>query len=212
MPVHTSRGSAAAQRHKVAREAANLLYSGLEKEYRQAKLKAAERLGARSLPSNLEIALEMDLIAEAPEGSARNVQLIQMRTEARDIMRQLMPCCPLLIGSVWRGTVRRTSDIDIEVYSDEAEALAASFEVGVTHVARTEWVTKVEHGAPETTLHVYAKSHGGFPVEIVVRGAEKKGAKRTCDTFGDIIEGLTLHQLERLLKENPAERFLPPIK
>jgi len=39
---------------RVAREAALLLYTSQEKEYKQAKKRATENLGARILPSNAE--------------------------------------------------------------------------------------------------------------------------------------------------------------
>jgi predicted nucleotidyltransferase len=209
LPTHTSKETAAEKRQRVAREAATLLYSGQEKEYRQAKTKAAESLGARALPSNLEIALEMDHIAEETEGAFRHQRLIQMRTEALALMRQLKACCPLLIGSVWRGTVRRSSDIDIEVYCDEAEELAAKLKADGLKIQRTQRMATTERGQPESSLHVYALSQSGVPVEIVVRGSERKGKKRTCDTFGDTIDGLTLPELEKLLKENPTQKFLP---
>ncbi|MGD8507086.1 MAG: hypothetical protein PVF15_10545, partial [Candidatus Bathyarchaeota archaeon] len=53
---------------RVAREAALLLYTAQEKEYKQAKKRAAENLGARALPSNSEVARELDAIAEEREG------------------------------------------------------------------------------------------------------------------------------------------------
>ena len=49
---------------KISKEAATLLYLGIEKEYKQAKVKAAKTFGIRKLPSNLEIALELDKISE----------------------------------------------------------------------------------------------------------------------------------------------------
>src|SRR5208283_2246218 len=104
---------------RVAREAATLLYFGAEKEYKQAKEKAAKTLGAHFLPSNLEVALELDKIAEENEGAKRKERLIQMRNEALKIMKLLDAYCPVLIGSVWRGTIRQESDIDIAVYTDE---------------------------------------------------------------------------------------------
>ena len=66
-------------RKRVAREAASLLYFGVEKEYKQAKLKAAKIVKSKFLPANLEVALELDKIAEENEGSARKERLIQMR-------------------------------------------------------------------------------------------------------------------------------------
>ena len=60
---------------RVAREAATLLYFGAEKEYKQAKEKAAKTLGTHFLPSNLEVALELDKIAEENEGAKRKERL-----------------------------------------------------------------------------------------------------------------------------------------
>ena len=58
-------------RYKTAREAATLLYFGAEKEYKKAKLKAAKTIGVHFLPTNLEIAVEIDKIAELLEGKSR---------------------------------------------------------------------------------------------------------------------------------------------
>ena len=77
-------------KQRVAREAATLLYYGAEKEYKQAKDKAAQTLGANFLPSNLEIALELDKIAEENEGEKRKDRLIEMRTEALEVMRKYL--------------------------------------------------------------------------------------------------------------------------
>ena len=108
---------------RVAREAATLLYFGAEKEYKQAKEKAAKTLGTHFLPSNMEVALELDKIAEENEGAKRIERLIQMRNEALKIMKLLDAYCPVLIGSVWRGTIKQGSDIDIAVYTDEPEEI-----------------------------------------------------------------------------------------
>ena len=69
-------------RKRIAREAASLLYFGVEKEYKQAKLEAAKIVKSKFLPANLEVALELDKIAEENEGPARKERLIQMRKEA----------------------------------------------------------------------------------------------------------------------------------
>src|SRR5512136_812307 len=107
----------------VAREAVTLLFFGAEKEYKQAKTKAAETLGTHFLPSNLEVALELDKIAEENEGPKRKQRLTEMRKEALQVMKLLSAYCPVLIGSVWRGTIKQGSDIDIAVYADEQEAV-----------------------------------------------------------------------------------------
>ena len=58
-------------RLKVAREAALLLYTSQEKEYKQAKTKAARTLRLKVYPSNREVAEELDRLAEEMEGKAR---------------------------------------------------------------------------------------------------------------------------------------------
>jgi predicted nucleotidyltransferase len=106
-------------RTRIAREAANLLYLGIEKEYKQAKQKAAETFGGHFLPANLEVALELDKIAKEQEGQGRLERLIKMRKEALKLMEILEKHHPILVGSVWRGAINHGSDIDITVYHNE---------------------------------------------------------------------------------------------
>lgn len=201
--------SSAKLRLKVAREAAFLLYFGLEKEYKQAKVKAADNLGVHILPSNLEIALELDQLAEENEGPSRTRRLIEMRKEALTVMKVLKAYCPLLIGSVWRGTIRRNSDIDIAVYNDETQTIISHLNTANLKVFKTERITITKHGKIEDSFHIYATTPTNYTVEITVRNAEEARKKRTCDTFGDEIKGLSLQDLEKLLQANPAQRFLP---
>jgi predicted nucleotidyltransferase len=196
-------------RCKIAREAATLLYFGAEKEYKQAKLKAAKTLGTHFLPTNLEVAVELDKIAEANEGSARKERLIQMRKEALQIMTILKVYNPLLIGSVWRGTIRQGSDIDIAVYHDVPDEILSLLKKDGMKISKTEWTTTTKKGKPETSFHIYAETSGKQIAEIVVRSAEEAGRKRKCEIFGDELKGLNIQELERLLKENPAQKFIP---
>ena len=209
MPRNSSSESALEPRRKTAREAAALLYFGLEKEYRQAKLKAAKNLGTRTLPSNLEVATELDRIAEETEGAARIERLIQMRKDALEIMKLLNRYCPILIGSVWRGTIKRTSDIDIEAYHDEPESVKSSLKAEGVKIQKTETVAVTEKGKTSQSFHIFAETPGEFIAEITVRNTEEMSKKRTCDTFGDEIKGLTIRNLEKVLKEHPSQQFLP---
>lgn len=113
---------------KVARKAANLIYLGIEKEFKQAKIKAANALGANFLPTNIEVAMEIDKIAEEHEGQARQEQLVKMRREALKAMKFMDKYHPRLVGSVWRGTIHHESDIDITVYHDRPEEVLRTLE------------------------------------------------------------------------------------
>jgi predicted nucleotidyltransferase len=196
-------------KRKTAKEAAVLLYFGAEKEYKQAKLRAAKTLGVRFLPTNLEVALELDKVAEENEGLTRKERLIQMRAEALKMMTVLAAYSPRLIGSVWRGTIRKESDIDIAVYHDLPNDIVNLLKVQGSNVSKTERVTVTKKGLAESSFHIYMETLGKQRIEIVVRTSEEAGRKRKCEIFGDELKGLTTQELEMLLRENPAQQFIP---
>jgi len=196
-------------KHRVAREAATLIYFGAEKEYKQAKEKAAETFGVHFLPSNLEVALELDKIIEENEGAKRQEILIQMRKEAMEVMRLLARFYPILIGSVWRGTIRQGSDIDIAVYTDQPEEIFGVLKAGGLKVLKTAWITVNKQGTTLESFHVYAETATKHGLEIVARSREELGKKRQCETFGDELKGLHIKELEKVLENSPTQRFIP---
>jgi len=196
-------------RTKVAREAAHLLYIGVEKEYKQAKLKAAKTFGAHFLPTNLEVVNEFDKIAEETEGATRKKRLIHMRKQALKLMRILRPYNPVLIGSVWRGTIHRESDIDITVYSDKPNDILEAIKQNNLRVMRTEWMTVTKEGLKKTSFHIYLELPTKEKAEIIVRSPEEANHKEKCEIYGDTITGFHIQKLEKILQENPAQRFVP---
>ncbi|MCL1977386.1 MAG: hypothetical protein FWG55_04680 [Candidatus Bathyarchaeota archaeon] len=201
--------SADDMRSRVSREAATLLYFGAEKEYKQAKLKAAKTFGAHFLPTNLEVALELDKIAEEKEGTIRKERLISMRQEALKIMKLIDAYCPLLIGSVWRGTIRIGSDIDIAAYADLPEQILELLKNSNVKIQRSCWMQVNKKGITHISYHIYAETETKISLEIVVRNPDEAGKKRKCETFGDEIKGLKTAELEKLLKETATRQFLP---
>ena len=101
------------ERAKIAKEAARLLYYSFVEDYKSAKEVACNSLGIRALPSNLEVAMELDKLADEVEGTSRGELLIDMRKKALQIMDEIASFNPKLVGSVWRGTSKKGSDIDI---------------------------------------------------------------------------------------------------
>ena len=196
-------------RKRVAREAASLLYFGVEKEYKQAKLKAAKIVKSNFLPTNLEVALELDKIAEENEGSARHERLIQMRKEALKLMKILKAYKPLLIGSVWRGTICHASDVDIVVYHDEPEDILKTLKQNNLKIMQAEWVAVTKKGKRKCSFHVYVELPAKEKAEIKIVQSSEAFMKEKCEIYGDEITGLSVQKLEKLLKENPAQRFVP---
>jgi len=196
-------------RDRVAREAAFLLYRGVVEEYKQAKEMAAKGLGAKFLPSNLEVAVALDEIAEELEGEGRRRRLLEMRRTALELMEHLSDLHPRLIGSVWRGTIHRGSDIDIVVYAQDREEVAERLRGMGLQVQREESRTVVKTGVPTTSHHLYLQTPSGFEVEVVVRPPWEEGEVELCEIYGDLKVGLTLPQLRRILREDPLRRFVP---
>jgi hypothetical protein len=190
------------ERSSVAREAARLLYSGAAEEYIQAKEMAVASLGLREKPSNYEVAVELDRLADEREGGERQRRLAEMRGTALAVMRRLASFSPRLIGSVWRGTARRGSDVDIVALArstKEVEKALADYEI------REKGEVNFKGG-----VHAYhfKLEAGGDEIEVIVR-APAEYTEDKCDIYGDVKRGVTLPELERLLRVDPLRRFVP---
>jgi predicted nucleotidyltransferase len=195
-------------RRSVAREAAALLYFGVEKEYRQAKLWAAKTLGVHFLPSNLEVAMELDRIAEENEGATRLERLVKMRKEALGLMKMLEKFSPVLVGSVWRGTIYRESDIDIIAYHNEPHEILKLLKKKFK-ILECGWTAVTKRGKPKKSFHIILELPSGEKAEITVRDVEELGVREICEIYGDTISGLNIQELEKVLSENPTKRFVP---
>ncbi len=193
----------------MAREAAFLLYTSQEKEYKQAKRRAAQTLGARILPRNLEVAIELDKIAEEMEGPLRKKRLLQMRKRALQVMENLKDFNPRLVGSVWRGTAHRNSDIDLFTFSSDPTIVLTQLQKSNFRIVRKEWQSVTKRGKKELSFHIHLNLGSDDEVEIVVRSPEKMGLFEKCEIYGDYVTGLNLPQLQRTIKENPLRKFVP---
>ena len=196
------------ERRKVAREAARLLYYNLVDEYKQAKEEAARSLKTKVLPSNFEVAVELDHFADEVEGSDREKLIVDLRREALQVMRSLEAFHSRLIGSVWRGTARKGSDIDIEVFCQEPESVVQTIEKEY-NVPRIEQTSKTERGETDRFFHIHFATLAGREVEVVVKDLERIDERRKCDIYDDLIVGLTRPQLQRVLEKNPRQKFVP---
>lgn len=194
---------------KIAKEAANLLYLGIEKEYRQAKIKAAKTFRSRILPSNYEIAIELDKISEEREGEERKHRLVKMRKDALFVMRSLNRFNPILIGSVWRGTINQNSDIDILVYHNNSKEILDLLKKNGFNISQTKRVSVTKRGEKKSSFHIYLSNSEKKVIEITVRNFDQQFYPNKCEIFGDKIVGLKIEDLEKILKKNPIKKFIP---
>jgi hypothetical protein len=119
-------------RQQLADEAARLMVEHGIQDFALAKRKAAERLGVRAgagaLPSNAQIherVVERQRLFE-PDG--RDERLIKMRSVATEVMQVLDEFRPKLVGAVLDGTATLNAAIELHVFSDSPEAVAAALE------------------------------------------------------------------------------------
>ncbi|MFX1521803.1 MAG: nucleotidyltransferase domain-containing protein [Promethearchaeota archaeon] len=197
------------KRLEVAREAARLLYYGLATEYIFAKKRAARSLRIRSLPSNKEVALELNNLADSLEGEEeRKNRLVELRKEAYRYMKLLERFCPILKGSVWRGTITKRSDIDIVIYSSDFSQPLAVLNEQKIH-PEIQYNTRQNGSISKTYVHLTFVSPSEMNVEIVIRTPEEQGKREVCEIFGDIVKGFTISELEMILKEDPSVKILP---
>jgi len=129
------------QRRRIAVEAARLIAEDGLRDYRQAKLKAASRLGINdelSLPKNGEIedALrEHQRLFRAHEQPQR---LQELREAALEAMRFFARFEPRLVGAVLEGTADEHSAICLHLHHDHTEGVALFLrEHGIPHEERT---------------------------------------------------------------------------
>lgn len=120
--ANQSQGRTSEQRRRIAVEAARLISEGGLRDYRQAKLKAAERLGIfdeASLPKNLEIeeALREHQRLFHADDQARSLR--HLREVAREAMRFFARFEPRLVGAVLEGTADEHSAVCLHLYCDQ---------------------------------------------------------------------------------------------
>jgi len=196
-------------RARVAREAARLIYSGASEEYKHAKEWAANSLGVSSIPSNYEVAIELDLIAEEYEGEERERLLKDMREWALSIMKDLVEYHPVLTGSVWRGTARKGSDLDINVYSSKPEDVESLLVKKGYNIVSSEEVRLIKGGRTMSSRHVSIQPAEGVIAEVVIRPVGEIGQEERCEIYGDPKRGLKLPELEKLMRTDPLRKFVP---
>lgn len=116
------------QRTVLAQEAARIIVEQGIRDFRIAKLKAAERLGMHSqgaLPTNTEIELAVSDHLRLFEGDDHTSALQHLRRAALSAMRLLAEFSPRLVGPALTGTAATHSAANLHLFADHAEAVSA---------------------------------------------------------------------------------------
>jgi hypothetical protein len=127
-----TRPAAGGAGEQLAHEAARLICEEAIIDYRQAKLKAAQRLGlsprTAALPDNARVQQAVIEYQRLFGGRAYAEQLRSLRAVAVQAMRLLEPFQPRLVGAVVSGAITGAHRVQLHAFADKAEALDLFFE------------------------------------------------------------------------------------
>lgn len=157
------------RRRSLAHEAARLMAEGGIRDYHQAKLKAAQRLGIfddASLPRNREIE---DALREYQRLFQRdNVFELRVRREAAlRAMEFLSVFEPRLVGPVLEGTADARTAVALHVHSDDPEAVHHHLDQhGIPAESRTRRVRLDRERSEDFPVWVFSAE--GLPFDLTV--------------------------------------------
>ncbi len=136
MPRKKTNGDERARR-LLAQEAARIIVDQGIRDFRIAKIKAAERLGLNtrgSLPGNGEIEQAVSQHLQLFGGESHTLFIRRMREVALSAMQMLGAYSPRLVGPVLNGTADANSAVNLHVFTDTSEIVATHLtELGIAY-------------------------------------------------------------------------------
>lgn len=192
-------------RHLITREAARLMYEEGVGQYFDAKRMAAKRLIGKQyrfhpkyLPSNGEISDALYELSQLKDPATHEERLFHMRCRALEVMEQLTPFSPRLIGSVSTGRIREGSDIDLHVFTDEIEELEHYLDtLGWRHERKTTTINV--NGRFVEYQHIYLDFD--YPVELSVYPLRELRVVGRSSTDHKPIRRLSAAKLQQLITD-----------
>ena len=159
MPKSRSRRDNNLRRH-LAYIAARMIAEDGIADYATAKMKAARQAGladANLLPDNQEIEEALREYQGLYQKEEQPAHLKRLREVAVKVMREFDAFRPALVGSVLSGTAGQFSDVNLQLFTDDAKALTMfllnhryRFEEGSRRVSRSGRLDEV----PQISLEV----------------------------------------------------------
>lgn len=157
-------------RREVAAEAARIMATEGQRNYRSAKRKAALRIGVSSrlgLPSNKEVEQALRAYQGCYGGEQHHCHLEMLRETALRVMRALDHYRPRLVGPVLEGTADRYSRVSLHLFNDPPDAVVMHLaEQGLTfrqEQRRIRW-----HDGGHRMIPLLVTNANGVVVELAL--------------------------------------------
>ena len=189
------------RRHRLAHEAARLMAEGGFRDYHQAKLKAAERLGIHddaSLPRNREIEDALREYQRLFVGQSQQ-QAVRLRREAASRALEFFAgFSPRLVGPVLDGTADANSSVHLQLYTDDADAVPRFLEEHrIPADARTRHVRLDRERSDDFPVWIFSAEELTFDVTVLPHDALRQAPLSGVDERP--MKRASLAQLRQLL-------------
>jgi hypothetical protein len=183
------------RRQRLAHEAARLMAEGGFRDFHQAKLKAADRLGIHddaSLPRNREIEEALREYQRLFVGESHAVALRMRREAALRALAFFAPFDPRLVGAVLDGTSDATSPVHLQLYTDDADAVPRFLEEHrVRAEARTRHLRLDRERSDDFPVWLFSAEELTFDLTVLphhvlrqapLSGVDERPMRRASDT------------------------------
>ena len=191
------------RRHRLAHEAARLMAEGGIRDFHQAKLKAAARLGIHddaSLPRNREIEDALREYQRIFLGDSQARALRQRREAAARALEFLEPFEPRLVGPVLDGTADAASPVLLHAYTDDVDAVARFLdEHGIPAEPRERQLRLDRERRADLPVWVFSAEDLAFDVTVLPLHALRQAPLSSVDERP--MRRASLAQLRQLLAE-----------
>lgn len=188
-------------RQLITEEAARIILDEGVKDYRLAKRKAAERLGAeqtRNLPRNTEIEAAVLERQSLFEDEHTQQHLRHLRENALQAMYLLKPFAPRLVGPVLSGIVNGRDEVTLHLFSDSVEEV-----IFYLHDRGIHWHSderRIRHAQGYVSYPSLCFGGNGIDIEAIVLPLKAMRQPPPSPVDGRPMKGADIKALEALLQ------------
>lgn len=197
------------RRHRLAHEAARLMAEGGMRDYHQAKLKAADRLGIHddaSLPRNREIEQALREYQRLFQGDAHADGVRVRREAALRALEFFGRFTPRLVGPVLEGTADGHSPVHLHLYADDADAVPRFLEdAGIPAESRSRHVRMDRTREGDFPVWLFAAEGLSFDLLVLPEQALRQAPLSGLDEKP--MKRASAAQLRELLAEAEIEGY-----
>jgi hypothetical protein len=197
------------RRYRLAREAARLIAESGIRDFHQAKLKAAQRLGIHddaSLPRNREIEDALREYQRLFQGNTQTDALRLRREAALRALEFFAPFHPRLVGPVLDGTADANSPVHLHLYTDDAEAPPRFLEDHrIPAEARSRRIRLDRERTLDCTVWLFAADELSFDVCVLPHAALRQAPLSSLDEKP--MRRASAVQLRELLVEDEVAEY-----